>query len=321
MVSKTLGDLLTEVSRTSGLDRMAAVAACTDTVIEALDRVRKDAGVNQFSLDELTETQGHVLAQILFYGQKGWECERGLSNWGCLIAQHPEVLEVPGLAEDLERLFKDAVKNLPDVMDEVAKELYPLHPPRDTLSVFWLGDDACSQAIPPGHSLWLALEVSDGGQWQSLPENEQVTRMLRSLRRNRLFLARVMLRLACNALERGSQSRENTVSLELLTDKEIEESNLQRVIAQLCAHKASDGERLQNFAELAGIDMVELTPRETERVLDLMDFFDWGGQNSSKTGVSFKEYYGGDSDSEKTQRNRLFKKIRRLTQEPSLQEP
>ena len=74
-----------------------------------------------------------------------------------------------------------------------------------------------------------------------------------------------------------------------------------------------DKERLCQFAEMAGIDLNEFKPKEQERMLDLLNFFDRGNEKSSKVGTSLKEYYGGRADSEKTQRARLFQKIREST--------
>ena len=74
-----------------------------------------------------------------------------------------------------------------------------------------------------------------------------------------------------------------------------------------------DSERLLRLAELVGIDMNEFTPREQERMLGLLDFFETGNEKNSKIGLSFKDYYGDKSDSEKTQRAKLFQKIKERT--------
>jgi hypothetical protein len=73
-----------------------------------------------------------------------------------------------------------------------------------------------------------------------------------------------------------------------------------------------DSERLSQFASLAGVNLDEFTAKEQERMLDLFSFFDRGNQKSSKTGISLRDYYGDRADSEKTQRQRLFQKIKRL---------
>jgi hypothetical protein len=74
-----------------------------------------------------------------------------------------------------------------------------------------------------------------------------------------------------------------------------------------------DGERLSKIASSAGIDLDDLTPGEQKRILELADAIDSGYENSSKTGMSYKDYYGSRADSEKTMRQRLFKKITRLS--------
>jgi hypothetical protein len=70
-------------------------------------------------------------------------------------------------------------------------------------------------------------------------------------------------------------------------------------------------ERLSQFARLAGISLDDFTPREQARLLELLDAFDSGYEKSSKTGRSFRDYYGYRADTEKTMRQRLFQKIKR----------
>jgi hypothetical protein len=73
-----------------------------------------------------------------------------------------------------------------------------------------------------------------------------------------------------------------------------------------------DRERLLRFAELAGININDFTPKQQQRLLEYMNADDMGYQPASKKGVSLSALYGNRADSEKTQRYRLFKKIRRL---------
>jgi len=72
------------------------------------------------------------------------------------------------------------------------------------------------------------------------------------------------------------------------------------------------GERLSKFASLAGINLDDFTPGDQARILELADAFASGFGKSSKIGMSYKDYYGDRADSEKTQRQRLFQKIKRL---------
>lgn len=67
-----------------------------------------------------------------------------------------------------------------------------------------------------------------------------------------------------------------------------------------------DNDHLFEFATQAGIDLNQITPKEQERILDLLDFFD----TQDKT---YKDRYGDKADSEKVQRSRLFRKVKRLT--------
>lgn len=72
----------------------------------------------------------------------------------------------------------------------------------------------------------------------------------------------------------------------------------------------NDSDRLSQFFDLAGIDRDTLTDGESNRVLDMLGALDTGYDFASKKGVSMQAYYGDRADSEKTQRQRLFKKIR-----------
>jgi len=71
-----------------------------------------------------------------------------------------------------------------------------------------------------------------------------------------------------------------------------------------------DEEHLERFAHLAGINLNDLTAGEQRRLLDLMNACDMGYELASKRGLSLADYYGDRADSEKTQRYRLFEKIK-----------
>ena len=72
----------------------------------------------------------------------------------------------------------------------------------------------------------------------------------------------------------------------------------------------SDSDRLEQFYELVGIEMNALTDGDARRVLDILNALDMDYDFASKQGVSMAAYYGKRADSEKTQRQRLFKKIK-----------
>ena len=72
----------------------------------------------------------------------------------------------------------------------------------------------------------------------------------------------------------------------------------------------SDEDRLSQFCELAGVEMGTLTGGDSSRILDILHALDEGYDFASKQGVSMKAYHGEQADSEKTQRQRLFKKLR-----------
>lgn len=81
-----------------------------------------------------------------------------------------------------------------------------------------------------------------------------------------------------------------------------------------------DSERLAIFISLAGINIDDLTPKERHRLLELLKAIDMGHNFASKKGLSIADYYGDRADSEKTQRSRLFQKIKRLASHNSLKD-
>lgn len=72
----------------------------------------------------------------------------------------------------------------------------------------------------------------------------------------------------------------------------------------------SDGDRLSQFCELAGVDMDTLTGGDSNRILDILHALDEDYDFASKQGMAMRAYHGERADSEKTQRQRLFKKLR-----------
>jgi len=81
-----------------------------------------------------------------------------------------------------------------------------------------------------------------------------------------------------------------------------------------------DSERLEKFVKLIGINLDDFNPKEQHRLIELMTALDMDYEFASKKGVSITDYYGGRADSEKTQRSRLFKKIKRLVDDSQLTE-
>ncbi|MGA7728060.1 MAG: hypothetical protein WCA62_04315, partial [Dehalococcoidales bacterium] len=79
----------------------------------------------------------------------------------------------------------------------------------------------------------------------------------------------------------------------------------------------NDNDRLSQFCELAGIEMNVLTNGDVRRISELFiatdDFTGYGCDFASKQGISLNSYYGERANSEKTQRQRLFKKIRQVS--------
>lgn len=86
------------------------------------------------------------------------------------------------------------------------------------------------------------------------------------------------------------------------------------------AEPLDDRERLLGFAEHASININDLTPKDQQKLTEFMNADDMGYQLASKKGVSLAAFYGNRADSEKTQRHRLFEKIRDLANRDSVRE-
>ncbi|MBM3132319.1 MAG: hypothetical protein FJZ95_04715 [Chloroflexi bacterium] len=229
--------MLTEISRTSGLARMAAAKLCGDAILKALAEGFYEAWKRtrrvRFSRTDLTDAQNMVLDQVMFFD---WlrrdpkrENKESLAYWCRRVAEHPEMLTIPGLDGDLERLNKELITHLletdPATARDVAAKLGAPRTgsPEDTFALFWLGDEAPASALPPGHSLWLSLRVNDKGQWDKLTAEEQLRRVMRLIAnpRGRHHLVRTLFRLVLRASERGSEksvSQERTIPLEAPID-------------------------------------------------------------------------------------------------------
>lgn len=155
------------------------------------------------------------------------------------------------------------------------------------------------EQIPPGHIFWSILGVRDAGEWHKLDGITRCIRCQKTLTKQ----VRVFLRLLISKeAKKGMTGR-----LEYVSDFTGIEPSVDNKIDYL-----NNRDRLSQFYELAGIDMELLTDRESSRILDLLnalDVYDF----ASKQGFSMAAYYGDKADSEKTQRQRLFKKIRQAS--------
>ena len=151
--------------------------------------------------------------------------------------------------------------------------------------------------IPPGHDFWYALGVKDAREWHA---KDGLTRQIDWHKRLGNF-GRVFLRLLANKESRLGASDK----LRYVSEFNGIEPSIENNIEYL-----NDNDRLSFICELAGIEMDKLTDGDSSRILDILYVLDAGYDFASKQGVSMAAYYGDKANSEKTQRQRLFKKLR-----------
>ena len=184
------------------------------------------------------------------------------------------------------------------------------------------------KTIPSNHPSLLALGVSNESEWNDLSSSRQLVQLLRMWSeesKKRSFLRRGHSLFTGWAEDTSRESISKTRTCSLTEDEDnagplqIEDPKAQQTVEdQFYTHGSHDNERLHDFAVLAGIDLNEFTPKETDFLAENLDLLDTTVDLSSKKGISFKDHYGAKADSKKTQRNRLFKKVRRLSNNPQL---
>jgi len=167
---------------------------------------------------------------------------------------------------------------------------------------------------PPGHPLWLARGVKNAREWQELGP----ARIFKDLA-NVESVIKVFAIALWRAFEHYGASEKVIYDSEytgldqtqadygktIHNGKKIKNQRLIPPIEYL-----SDSDRLSQFYEQAGVDMDTLTDSESSRLLDILHALDTGYDFASKQGVSMTAYDGDKANSKKTQRQRLFKKVR-----------
>ncbi len=156
--------------------------------------------------------------------------------------------------------------------------------------------------LPPGHPFWKVHGVNTRTEWEKLD-------LLEKRIRTAVNLAAVMK--TYFILGQNSFINNGTSDNSFYKDEIVESNKYGQNDPRDLSLK--DEDPLEAFAELAGIDLKKFTTGELLRLTDLCNAFDSGIVKSSKTGISFTAFYGEKSDSEKTQRSRLFKKVRKLS--------
>lgn len=205
------------------------------------------------------------------------------------------------------RVVNDAVnENLEDFRTRI-RELIPNLEPMELTAL--LLSPPNNLTFPPGHPIWLARGVKDVREWRELG----LDRIFKDLANVKKIVKEFAIALR-RAFERHGASEKASYVSEYPNPKfkphvvskypEIEPSEEDKV------QYLNDSDRLSQFCELAGVDMDVLTDSESSRILDLLNALDIGYGFASKQGVSIAAYYGDKADSEKTQRQRLFQKMR-----------
>ncbi|MFC2027131.1 hypothetical protein ACFLU3_00440 [Chloroflexota bacterium] len=184
------------------------------------------------------------------------------------------------------------------------------------------------KTIRPNHPILLALEVSNESEWNDLPSSHQLVQLLRICseepKKRSFFRSRHSL-VTGWAEDTSHESISKTRTRSLAEDKnnagplQVGDPKAQQTVEeQFYTYGSHDNERLLDFAVLAGFDLNEFTPKEIELMAETLDLLDTTVDPSSKKGISFKDYYGAKANSKKTQRHRLFEKVRTLSDNPQL---
>ena len=171
-----------------------------------------------------------------------------------------------------------------------------------------LQGDRIVRQFPPGHPLLHLLGIENEGEWNKLTPAQQQVVLFDVLTKEK----QPFLRIATGLIHRWAEdSSTNSVSRERMDgDEELETSEAKTSEPH---EYLGDADRLSQFCELVGVDMNTLTDGESSRLLDILHALDTGYDFASKHGISMRAYYGNKADSEKTQRQRLFKKIRKAS--------
>jgi hypothetical protein len=169
-----------------------------------------------------------------------------------------------------------------------------------------LQGEQMAKQVPPGHPLLCLLGVKNDGEWTRLTPAQQWLALFDAFTERKQAFSIITTRLLHRWAEDLSTS---SVSQERLV---YSDEVLERIEAKSDEpfEYLNDSDRLSQFCELGGIEMNTLTDGESSRILDILHAQDAGYDFASKEGVSMQAYYGDRADSEKTQRQRLFKKIR-----------
>ena len=169
-----------------------------------------------------------------------------------------------------------------------------------------LQGEQMAKRVPPGHPLLCLLGVKNEGEWKKLTPARQWLALFDAFTERKQACSVITTRLFHRWAEDSSTS---SVSRERLV---YGDEVLERIAAKSdepCEY-LNDSDRLSQFCELVGIEMNALTDGESNRILDILHALDADYDFASKEGWSMQSYYGDRADSEKTQRQRLFKKIR-----------
>jgi hypothetical protein len=213
----------------------------------------------------------------------------------------------------------DTINNDPDHFADNVRGLYsrvfpqPEFAPQEFAALILAPPDKLT--LPPGHPVWLSRGVRNIGEWQHLAGTDRVLRTAANADR----IARSYLKaMRNNWMRKVAEHPETSDKAEREVDFESKYKRKKYKNRILTFDSTPDDsgnlpDRLTELAESVGLDMAELTPGEQSRLLGLFSALDGGISMSSKQGLSLESLYGERADSEKTQRSRLFKKIRGLT--------
>jgi len=232
--------------------------------------------------------------------------------WLCVVMSQLELKRITG-----KEILKETLNNDRDCVLNNIKTMRILHmipaglSDEEFLTLIFAPPEL---KIPPGHPYFTSLGVSNAAEWNSLEEKR-----LPILAKHIDVHLKVLIRTAQKAYEQldkePSRFEHKDKYYYISRFSEIPESKIANLPTEdRHIEYLSDQDRLSQFWKLAGVEMGSFTEGESRRILDLFTALDditgHGYSLASKKGISLKAYYGDRADSEKAQRQKLFKKIR-----------
>jgi hypothetical protein len=315
MVCMKLGDLLREMAQLQGLERVAALALYSEAVVNALEQGAKEGHPISIDISPHMTAEEVVVVQCLFFRwwhrDPGLKDKKQLAKWCRVLAEHPDIFDIPGLEEDvmglIQRSIAQGLETDPDEFEKGVRRQFPRSPTKQLLRLFWLADCVPPFSLPPGHRFWELLGVEDEGAWDSLTEEQRVKRALLRGARSRTSLAQSLLPAILRQLEKGSTqsiSSERTVPL---SEGSIDPGKLRGLRVRDWRSEIEERDAARRLLDRLA-DQVRLT--ESEGIV-------FAGMREGLAGEGLKDYAiqrGIARDSVPVLKSRLMAKLRKAAE-------